>query len=717
MPYYDPKAHLNEGPQPWNPNWGLGSELTGTFEQPVQEDPERFKQPAAKHMPLSYHTQMYGGTITDPETGEQFYVKLKAPPEPQGNQSWHLGLIEGEWADHALARHNNNYFSKLETPNWTRSDDLGNVPLHMLQHNGFVDNPLTMRADYAGGPPTTKNSFPGLRELPAAFGPEYGGFHKNQHYVAPAPMTGKELRPASYAGRLSAPIGAQRVRAMPHESIQTNKGKDSGGSHLSSFGHRVGGVSHAGGSLVDRMRTADEHHLNIQSSADSLDRVRNTADAGRFTPSRPSADGQANADAEASPYSLNQVRQNDANTHLQRMAASRDHAPNYSVRREHASEPSVRVALMRFGRPPFNANQYAPRPRAVLGSTRLDSQNGGAEPDYTSIHTFQTTVPVTSAHPDESLRDTDAVSTSGVIHLVNGVTGAPAASETHQAQEGVGTYSVEGEQYTQPETSVRQSFYTATHHAEEEVDDTSIYAVHALSQNPETSLRVAFHPHHGDYASDPHLFKDYVPERNSETSVRQEFAPRYGDYASEPHLFKDYVPERNPQTSVRREFAPHHGDYASTPHLFKDYVPERNPQTSVRQEFAPHYGDYQEKPQLNIPSAANRAHGRSLASGPVYESAMPAPSMVRLEQGARGPHAVFDGQLTDPHQIQQVNTPVVWKSVLSAGSADDMNRRNITSTLTNSGIHVARYEDSTPYMTTSSNQNIRTQMYFPPAPV
>lgn len=717
MPYYDPKSQLGKGPQPWNPDWGLGSEMMGTFEQPVQEDPDRFKQPAAPHMPLSFHTQMFGGMVTDPETGDQFYVKLKAPPEPQGNQSWHHGLMEGEWSDHALARHNNNYFAKLETAPWTKTQDLGNVPVHVLQQNGFIEDPIKMRATYAGGPPTTKHAFPGLRELPAAFGPEYDGFQKRRHFVAPAPITGKELRPANYAGRITAPIGAQRIQAMPHESTQITKGKDSGGSSLNSFSHRVGGVVHTSGSLVDRMRTANERHLDVQSSADSLDRVRNSANAGQFSPNPLANSSQVGTSARLAKdqtYSLNHVRPKaEGNSQLQRIAASHEHAPSYSIRREHASEPNSRVSLMRFGRPPFHSQHYTPKARKPPpGSTRLDSQS--TDPDYTSINTFETVTAITGAHPDESLRDVTAGSASGVIHLVNGVTGAPAAAEVFHQEEGVGSYTVEEEQYTQPETSVRQAFYAATHHAAEEVDDTSSYSVYAATRNPETSLRIAFPPHYGDYAREPELFKDNALGRNPETSVRREFAPHFGDYAREPALFKDNALERNPETSVRREFAPHFGDYAREPALFKDNALDRHPETSVRREFGPYMGKYQNKPQLKRTSAANRAQGRSLSSAPAYVSAIPAPAMVRHEQGARGPHGVFTGQLVTPHESTQVDTPVVWKSVQSAVSADNMNRRTITETLTNAGIQVTQYSDPTPYMLYDNTS--RTQMYFPPAP-
>jgi hypothetical protein len=721
MPYYDPKSQLGKGPQAWNPDWGLASEMMGTFERPSQQDPDRFKQPAAPHMPLSAHMQMFGGMVTDPDTGEQFYVKLNAPPEPQGNQSWHLGIIDGEWTDHPLARHNNNYFSKMETPSWHKQEDLGNVAIHTLQQNGFIENPITMRAQYAGGPPTIKQSFPGLRELPAAFGSEYNGFHKRRQIVTPAPLLGKALRPANYAGRITAPIGAQRVRAAPHESIQYSKGKASGGSNLNTFGHRVGGMPHSGNVLIDNMRTSNERHLNVENSSESLNQVRNATSAGQFDPT-PTQHQQTSLASQVAgghrrpknqTYSLDQVRPTAQNSTLQHIAASRDHAPSYSIRRDHALAPSFRVSLMRFGRPAFNPRHFAPKDRAhVPGSTRLDSQ--GTDPDYTSMNSMETVTTVTGAHPMESLRFNDTAPASGVIHMVSGFAGAPAASETNHAQEDVGEYTVEGPVYTQPETSVRQEFYTTAYHAQEEVDTTSIYAVYEVSRNPETSLRMAFPPRLGDYNNEPSLFKDHVVTTNPETSVRQEFGPQLGDYQNDPELFKDHAITTNPETSVRREFGPHLGDYQSKPGLFKDYAVTTNPETSVRREFGPHLGDYQNKPQLHIPSAANQAKGRSMTSAPMYESAMPAPAMVRRQHASRTPHGVFTGQLTDPHKITQVTKSAVWKDIQTTVAADDMARRTITQTLTNAGIRVNQSTDPTPYML--YDQNPRTQMYFPPVP-
>jgi hypothetical protein len=709
MPFYDPKAQQVKGPQQWSPEWGLGSELMGgTFAQPPREDPDQYKQPATTQPPLSHYYQMYGGTVTDPETGDQYHVKLQAPPEPQGNQSWHHGIIEGEWHDHPLARHNNNYFAKLETSNWDQSDDLGNVPLHVLQQNGYIEDPTKLRAKYAGGPPMLKNTFAGLRELPAAFGGEYDGFHKRRHITAPAPLTGKELRPANYAGRLSAPVGAQRIRALPHESVQVSKGKRNSGQELANFSHRVGGLAHVGGSLVDRMRTADEAHLNATISADSLELVRNAPAAGQFDP------------AQDSTYSLNQVRTKNqdedlikppSTSQLQRITAAREHAPQYSIRRERALEPQSRVSLMRFGREPFQPGNYGMKVQLPAGSTRLSSE--GNDPDYTTLTTVEPVVAVMGSHPDETLRMTDMAPASGVIHMVNGFTGAPAASEPHRVEEGVGDYAVESAQYTQPETSVRQEFYGSTYQATEAVDTTHLYAGYAPTRAPETSVQATFRPHAGNYTRGPELFKEYVPDRNPETSVRHEFGPRLGDYTRNPELFKDYVPDRNPETSVRREFGPRLGDYARNPELFKEYAPDRNPETSVRREFGPYFGDYEAKAQRYIPGAGNLPAGRSQASAPQWAAMPTREGLGRFEQGNRGPHGVFYGQLQNPPTAPHVSKAPTWKTTQSAVDADLMTRRSITQTLTNASIRPDQYSEPVPYMLYDANP--RTQLYFPPA--
>lgn len=203
----------------WNPDFGFASEHLGSFpevENPVEEPPllQGFHQSTQQ---LSTHAQMYGGTITDQETGQEYYVRLNAPPEPQGNQTWHNGPLDHDWTAYG---YNNPkfYFAKKEIPPINYYET--NLPEYLADGSGLSTArvELDSRAKFSQGPPRMGNTFPGIREDNGRIA-GFHGFQDMNRYVRPDPVTGKEF--LNVGDRQIPHIGGQRVQALPIEGRRT----------------------------------------------------------------------------------------------------------------------------------------------------------------------------------------------------------------------------------------------------------------------------------------------------------------------------------------------------------------------------------------------------------------------------------------------------------------------------------------------------------------
>lgn len=514
MPFYTPNP--NQSPQPWNPDWGRGTEMMGTFPTIPQtnNDPEQFRKSAVPGQSLSYVRQMYGGKVTDPDTGEEYYLKFQAPPEPEGIQSWHQGIMEGEWADQDRAAPF--YFAKKEEAPWTQAS-VDNISPALLYNNDYssLRQDQESRARYAqAGRPVVKNTFPGLRELPPNYGDGYIGFHKRRVVAAPTPLTGKEFVGHGWEGRTISHGGGQGVLAMPYVSAQTAKGSEAlRNSHTAPM--YGGGMPHSSDPLMDSIRNANAQY---------------TLDA-----------------QPTNNYAI-------GNTNLQRVAAAHKTAPVYSTQRARYTldaDTTSRVALMRFGRTP--------------GSTRLAS-SGGQMPDYVSGHKYATFTPVQGFHPIESVTAAMAEPEyETIMHRQSDVVGAQARTHEHTTYDAVGEYETETLQRTEPETSVRvESQPSAGQYARE----TEQFKLSAARVEPGTNVRVESHSQTGQYyARETDQYKLSAARVEPETNVRVESQPYAGQYARETYMPTSLAARVNPETSVRvQTLEPFAGSIANKPY-------------------------------------------------------------------------------------------------------------------------------------------------------
>lgn len=203
----------------WTPDFGFASEHLGSFpqvENPVEETPP-LSGFHSNSQQLSTHAQMYGGIITDSETGQQYHVRLNAPPEPQGNQSWHNAPRDHDWTAY---NYNNPqfYFAKKEESPYQYYET--QLPQYLADGSGLSTTrvELDSRAKYSQGPPRLTNSFPGIREDNGRIA-GFHGFQDMTRYVKPTPITGKEYLQMN--GRLIPHIGGQRLQGLPVEGRRT----------------------------------------------------------------------------------------------------------------------------------------------------------------------------------------------------------------------------------------------------------------------------------------------------------------------------------------------------------------------------------------------------------------------------------------------------------------------------------------------------------------
>ena len=649
----------------WTPEWGVGTEMMGTF--PAKKpalDPQRFRKPAVDHQPMSYHMQMHGGTITDPETGEEYYVRLQAPPEPQGIQGWHHGIMEGEWADHE--RGTNFYFAKQETAPYQLQET--SLPSYLLDAAGVTTarQELDSRAKYAQGPPIKKNSFPGLREYPNFYG-DFTGFHQGTPAAAPAPLTGKEFTPLGMNGRTIPPIGGQQIQALPYEGQQTVQGYND--SHGRAIGpHRV--LPGASTPLMDSMRQANEATAAAYSLTPLQTQRTETIQLEQLRPS-------------------NTAQPTDT-------SIRRDSIPSTFTtdRSQYIHGPRSRVDLMRQFRPPTQSTSFS--------STR----STGSTRDYTTLQVTDPHIVAAGFHPMESLMlPTDTLPVSGMIHIASSASGAQPQTRPVDVVDPTVQIYLDTQPRTEPETSVRTQAAPYEGDSEEQEE---LYKTYTLRTEPETSIRQAFPPVDSATETAPELYKNYTVRTEPETSIRQEFPPVDSAAETAPALHKNYTMRTEPETSVRQEFQPVASATETGLRLFKTFRPRTEPQTSVRRVFQPTPTVMEPRVQGYRDAVSRIPGGRAGVSRRHFLTQPSVPVVnIQREQLARMPHGVYTGHVAEPHTPTQIQKPHQDRY-----EVQNHNQLYVTDTLVRGSLRVPLYDETAPdarYLL-----NTREQYVFPP---
>lgn len=571
--------------------------------------------------------------MTDPETGEQYHIRLRAPPEPEGIQSWHHGIVEGEWADQA--RGTDHYFAKQEVqpvqPTEIRQLTYG------MNEQDRADQ--LSRARYAEGPPTIKNSFPGFSEYPGVYGGDQNGFHMGTTRAAPDPLTGKEFTPLHMDGRNVAPVGGQQIQALPYEGRHTVKGYADLTDRTAPGSRPIPGASNPFLESIHRAnngasRSVDYSLASLQSQR-ALNYQREQVSPNTLTSAQPNSAQRMDAASQSATHSST-VQQ-------------------YSARREQAPYPNSRVALMRFGQPSMFGE-------VGRGSTRLPptSDSAGAQQkNYTSLQVHNDFLVASGFHPIESLMmENESLPVSGTLHIPQGGAGAQVQTRPVDVVEPVVQIHADSAPRTEPHTSVRQEFPTAPKMDEPEEDQ---YKIYSLRTNPETS-------------------------------IRQEFQPVQSAHEAQLNQFKDTKPRTNPETSVRQEFQPVQSTYDAQLNQFKDTKPRTNPETSVMQEFQPVQSAFEARPQAQYPSANRMPGGRSIVGAARSTTAAHVPEVdVHPSQYAIHPHGLYTG-----HLIDRLEPQVEYRPGLDMYSLLDQSRAQVSDTLTNGSIRTPQRDTSAP---------------------
>lgn len=666
----------------WNPDFGHGTEHLGSFE-PVSltVDPD-YRQQAPPQESLQFHTNMHGGTFTDPETGESFHIRLNAPPEPQGIQSWHHGPMDVDWSAFGYS-HPNFYHAKQETAPIQQYDV--ELPQHLLDASGVTDarKELDSRLMYSQGPPQIKASFNGIREdMGRSAGWE--GFQNMNRYAPPTPMTGKEWVDMGPRDQFIAPVGGQRVHALPVEGRQTvTPGLPETISQIPFAGHR--GANHLN-PLRERVEQSFSENSNNNPTI------------------RPQQDDTA----------------------------------IYSLHRGRVEAPILtRVSLMKFSSNLASSD--------TAGSTRLhpfrssslaQTFDGSFKQSLGDLFVVQDSHQTSSSAPASSTFTSMAdinpiegmdkmVPSSAVRHAVTG----PRAGWS-QAPPDVSREPTEKDQYrivstaairTVPQmNNTTQQAPAFVPDAEETVDLYKVYRPRTVAQmNGNTQQAGVFV---SDITEDVDLYKVYknrtVAQMNNATPQAATFQP---DIEQGLRMSKTFTPRSNPQmngvTPQAETFQP---DIDQGLRLSKTFKPRSNPQMNgVTPQAEPFQSDI--AVQWNKPGSVNIqdrvAHGTSVVRGmdpdddrisfPVHLPVVDVDSPA-VQTAVVAPHGVFNGQLKSRNDPRITTRALTWKDNYNV-----RDNRNMTTSFT-------MVNDQTPHPSFDTHQyqlsgpHPRKAYLFPP---